>query len=426
MVPMAKFREGFRFQGSFIAIRLFALVALILCSFSALADFQWSDNFTWDRARVVAPQQNSWSFRSSYQSFDSRYGSTGQVQALGRPFDRTWTWGQIMSAETSQASRAVLQKYQQDNHLTNSDIAAQSTFDLKRQETTMEMSWAYGLSERWMIGVLVPVSLVDTQLSPTTTMTSSLSNALHSSAGASNADVRRRVQALVQSRLASEGYSPLQSRTQNLIVGDVSLMNQFALWQNPNAAFSLQQITRIPSAPNNNVADYIRYSRGDGQIDLGLAALADYQWRRFLFGARVGYTKSLPDTQKMRVPASADSSQVVDRNVRRDLGDLVSVSFETFYSFARRWKINGGYLGFFKGADHYSGDVAEAAYAELGADTNQQLHMARAGVSYLLGSPSSRNGVDNKWVANFNFYQPVAGLNISEGPQAALELQAFF
>lgn len=331
-----------------------------------------------------------------------------------------------MSAETSPSSRAVLQQYQQDNHLTDADLAAQSTFDLKRQETTMEMSWAYGLSERWMIGILVPISLVDTQLSPNTSMTPTLSNALHGSSGSSNADVRRRVQALVQSRLAAEGYSPLQSHTQDVIVGDVSLMNQFLLWQNSDAAFSLQQIARIPSAPNNNVADYIRYSRGDGQIDLGLSALADYKWRRFLFGARVGYIKSLPDTQKMRVPASADSSQVVDRSVRRDLGDLVSVSFETFYSIARRWKINGGYLGFFKGADHYSGEVAEAAYAELGADTNQRLHMARAGLSYVLGSPTSRNGIANKWVANLNYYQPFSGLNISEGPQASLELQAFF
>jgi hypothetical protein len=330
-----------------------------------------------------------------------------------------------MAAETSSASRAVLQKYKDDNHLADSDIAAQSTFDLKRQETTMEMSWAYGLSEHWMIGIEVPISLVDTQLSPNTTMTSSLSNALHT-ADASSADVRRRVQALVQSRLTSEGYQPLQSRTQNLIVGDVSLMNQFSLWQNPDWAFSLQQIARIPSAPNNNVADYIRYSRGDVQIDLGVNALADYQWRRFLFGARVGYIKSLPDNQKMRVPASEDSSQIVDRNVHRDLGDLVSVSFETFYSFARRWRINGGYLGFFKGADHYSGDVAEAAYAELGANTNQQLHMARAGMSYTLGQPTTRYGVSYKWIANLNFYQPVAGLNISEGPQASLELQAFF
>jgi hypothetical protein len=108
------------------------------------------------------------------------------------------------------------------------------------------------------------------------------------------------------------------------------------------------------------------------------------------------------------------------------LGDLMSVSFETFYNLARRWTINGAYLGFFKGADHYSGESTNASYAELGADTAQQLHMARAGVSYLLGAPTSRNGLENKWVANFNFYQPVAGLNVSEGSQAALELQAFF
>lgn len=399
-------------------VRFAALGAFIFFSSVTYADFQWSDNFTWNRARVIAPSQNSWSFRTAYQSFDSRFGSDGQTQQLGRPFGRTWTWNQILSS-ASPSAKAQLQDYKTASGFSDNDIAAQSAFDLKRRETTLEMAWAYGLTEHWMIGIEVPISLVDTQLRSTTAMTAGVSRA-------ASAQIRRTMAEAVQNRLTAEGYSPLQSRMENVIVGDVSLINQFALWQNPDWAFSLQQQARIPSAPNDNVADYIRYSRGDGQIDLGLTALLDHQWRRFLFGAKVGYSHSLPDTRKMRVPASDDSSQIVDRNVRRDLGDLISVSFETFYSLARRWKINGAYLGFFKGADRYSGKMAEAAYAELGADSTQQLHMVRAGLSYLLGSPSSRDGVDNKWVANINFYQPLAGLNISDGPQASLELQAFF
>src|SRR3954454_17561468 len=81
-----------------IAARLAGIGVFLFYSLSSFADFQWSDNFAWNRARVIAPRQHSWSFRSTYQSFDSRYNASGQVQNLGRPFDRTWTWKQIITA----------------------------------------------------------------------------------------------------------------------------------------------------------------------------------------------------------------------------------------------------------------------------------------------------------------------------------------
>lgn len=406
------------------AIRLIGLGAFLFISSFASADFQWSDNFAWNRARVITPGQHSWSFRTSYQSFDSRFGSSGQYQGLGQPLDRTWTWNQILSTNGSTAIQQSLRRYIDENHLSENDIAAATDFGLKRQETTFEISWAYGLAKRWMIGVQVPISLVTTELSPSTSLTPHLSRALRS-AVAPNQTVRQQVESMVQNRLSQEGYDDLQSRSQNWIVGDVSFINQFSLWQNPDWALSLQQVTKIPSAPNNNVADYVRYSRGDGQMDFGLTAMLDHQWKRFLIGGKIGYTKALSDTQKMRVPGN-DGTQVIDRSVHRDLGDLISTSLETFYTLGRRWTINGAYLGFFRGADHYSGDSSPEQYTALGADTAQELHLARAGVSYLIGTPSIRHNLENKWVANFNVYQPLAGQNVSEGPQAALELQAFF
>ena len=405
-----------------IVARLASIGVFLFYSVASFADFQWSDNFAWNRARVIAPRQHSWSFRSTYQSFDSRYNANGEIQSLGRPFDRTWTWKQILSSAEAEAQDAF-HEYMKGVNQTEDDIAASTGFDLKRQETTFEASWAYGLSERWMIGLQVPISMVTTQLLPHTTLTSGISAAATSASGQ---NVRQQVSTLVQDRLASEGYDELQPRSSHFIVGDVSLMNQVSLWQNTDWALSLQQLTRIPSAPNNSVADYVRYSRGDGQIDFGLTAMLDYQWRRFLFGGKVGYVHALADKQKMRVP-SEDGSQIVDRSVRRNLGDLVSTSFETFYKFSQRWTVNSAYLGFFKNADHYSGDNSSPEqYRQLGADSAQNLHIARAGVSYLIGRPTSREGIQNKWVANVNVYQPMSGRNISQGTQASLELQAFF
>src|ERR1700730_5682073 len=122
MVPLAEISQVLVFKGGhLLVIRLAVVGVFLFCSFSASADFQWSDNSTWNRARVIAPSQNSWSFRTSYQTYDSRFNSSGQIQDLGRPFDRTWRWNQILSSETSAAAKKDFQDYMTKNGFSSND-----------------------------------------------------------------------------------------------------------------------------------------------------------------------------------------------------------------------------------------------------------------------------------------------------------------
>jgi hypothetical protein len=408
-------------------MRILLILALLL-GFSAGADLQWDDNFAWNRARIITPGQQSWSFRTSYQHSQSRFSTDGTVQNLGQPFGRAWTWAEILAGESNETARAQLDSDRRARRLSLNDLAASSDFNLQRNETTFEIAWAYGLTTRWMIGLSAPISMVDTRIQTNTTMTPSLSGAFRDLGSKGDADIRSHVQSAVQHRLTQEGYDQLQPRQQNVIVGDFSLLSQVALVQTLDWVFSLQQLVRIPSAPNGSVSDFIRLSRDDGQIDLGLTAMVDHQWRRFLFGAKLGYVAQLPDVQKMRVPVSSSDQNVelVDRSVNRDLGDLVTTSFETFYNLNSRWSVNGAYLGFFKSRDRYSGNDSAAAYWRMSDDSNQSLHLARAGFSYVVGQPTTRSGLERKWVANVNVYQPLSGRNVTDGATAAVELQAYF
>lgn len=322
-----------------------------------------------------------------------------------------------------------MNKFRADNNLSTGDVAATTDFEVQRDETMLDIAWAYGLTRTWMVGLEVPMSMVDTRLKINTVATPMLRGALTGASvnALSEADVRNQVQAAIDQQLTSEGYDHLKNRTQDFIVGDFSILSQVSLYQNADWTFSLQQLVRIPSAPANNVNDYVRYSRDDGQIDLGLTSLLDFKWRRYLFGAKLGYLAQLPDVQRMRVPVyNQNSVQVVDRRVNRDLGDVITASFETFYNLDSRWSMNGAYIGLFKGEDKYSGESNTAAYNLLSQNSEQVLHLGRVGISYLLGRPKSRSELERKWMVNANYYHPVAGLNVSSAPSGALELQAFF
>lgn len=417
---------------------LSSLYGLLLCIYvlsagSARADLQWSDDFIWNRARMITPEQHNWSFRSSFQHSETRFGSEGAEQPLGEPFGRTWSWGEIRSGGISSQARARIDRYMQANDLNDNDLAAVTDFSLKREDTTLALAWAYGMTSKWMVGLQIPITIVDTQVSARTALTPGLARAFASAdvedeVGMSQSEVRSEVQSAVEHRMVAEGYGQMRSHMQSLIVGDVSLLSQVSLWQTNDWAISLQQLVRIPSAPNPSLSDYIRFSRDDGQIDLGLTAMLDYQWRRFLFGLRGGYIAQLGDTQKMRVPLRDQNQnvQMVDRRVKRDLGDMITTSAETIYTIGQRWGVNLAYLGFFKQKDRYNGEVNGAAYWQLSANSDQSLHMARGGVAYLIGRASSRSGLQRKWMANLNVYQPVSGRNVTRGTTGALEIQAYF
>ena len=185
--------------------RAFIITLLFLFNPPSRAEFQWSDNATWNRARLLEPGQNSWSFRTSYQEFDSRFGSTGNPEQLGAPFSRTWTWQQLLSVASAQ-DRAQLMQYMQTNGQSPNGIAASTDFRLRQQETTLQLAWAYGLTSHWMVGLAAPISLVDTQIESHTTMTPQLSAAFHGGRPAvADTQTQAKVAALVRDQLAAEG-----------------------------------------------------------------------------------------------------------------------------------------------------------------------------------------------------------------------------
>jgi hypothetical protein len=187
-------------------------------------------------------------------------------------------------------------------------------------------------------------------------------------------------------------------------------------------------MVRVPTSRNPSVSDFLQRQSDDGQLDLGLTSLVDYRYRKWTLGARAGYIAQLPDSAKMHVPDNGTIQKTpVDPKVHRDLGDWMWASVDGDYRLYRRLglEVEHSYLN--KGKDRYRGEsLTGTPYASLGEDTDQELHQTRVGVLYDLFAPTSRRGVENKWVAAVNFSYPWVGRNSSDASKASVEIMSYF
>jgi hypothetical protein len=415
-----------------IILNLSSLI-LFAVAFSVQAEVNFQDSRTWRRAKLVAPGQQVWSFLSTYQKSSSQFSANGQVESLGAKHSRALTWGQLINAEKEDEGKAQLYEYMKSQGRSENDIAATSSYKLNREDAGFEANWAYGLTRRWMIGFQIPIFLRTTTVTSTVSLTPTLSRGANQASqksilGLSAKQMGARVKSLAQQELTKSGYETIPDQKQSWEWGDVSLLSQFYLAQGRSWHWALQQMVRFPTSRNPSVSDFLQRQSDDGQLDLGLTSLVDYRYRKWTLGARAGYIAQLPDSAKMHVPDDGIIQKTpVDPKVHRDLGDWMWASVDGDYRLYRRLGLEFEHSYLNKGKDRYRGESLNGtAYASLGENTEQELHQTRVGVLYDLFVPTSRRGVENKWVAAVNFSYPWIGRNSSDASKASVEIMSYF
>lgn len=408
-----------------------ALVLLVLALLSVTqnlsAEVSLNESRTWMRARVIAPGQQVWSFESAYQSYKNRFSGRGELVPLGDRYARAVTWKQLLDNSTVQG-RAEIESYMRPRGISPSDVAANATYKVERNEVGMAVNWAYGLSRGWMIGFQVPLVYRQTRVATSIDLTPGLvagaGQNRTSLLSLSSDNLRARISSMAEQELANSGYDSVPDQKGSWDWGDISLLSQFSLMENYRWTWSLQQSVRVPTARNPSLSDYLQTDGDDGQVDLGLTSLVDYRIRRFTNGFRIGYVAQLPDTLRMRV--SSDRYQV-DPSVRRDLGDWIWASVDSEYRITSRWTANLEYAFLTKSRDRYHGTSSNGiAYDTLGENSDQELHQSRAGFQYRFGTRSTRSGVENKWVASVGYTYPWIGRNSIDASRGSVELISYF
>ncbi|HAG91476.1 MAG TPA: hypothetical protein DCL41_06375, partial [Bdellovibrionales bacterium] len=143
-----------------------ALLILSLLPFQANAEIQWRESSLWRSAAVLPKGQHSWSARISGQKVQSKFDDSGALEPLGQPYEQKWQWGDLLSSQQSKVAQEEIRQYMKSNSISENDVAATSGFDIQREEIRFDLSWAYGLTKKWMFGVFVPISQVTTHIHP--------------------------------------------------------------------------------------------------------------------------------------------------------------------------------------------------------------------------------------------------------------------
>lgn len=388
-----------------------------------------SSSRVWHRARVISSGQQVWGVEASYQEYSDRFGADGSTQSLGRPFARTLTWKQLLNSDPR--GQAEVRNYMRKHSVNENDVAATAEFEVNRQESALSADWAYGLTSKWMIGFQLPLTYRRTRVSSSVHLSPVLAGAAitrssqrHSVLGLAQEDMRSKVKSLANQELQSSGYESVPSQRNSWDWGDIRLLSQVELTGNYAWTWSFQQMVRFPTARNPSVADYLQTNSDDGQVDLGLTSLVDFRLRRWTAGFRLGVVAQLPDSVRVHVPSNP---RQIDPSVHRDLGDYGWTSLDVDRKVSRRFSLDAEYSFLKKTEDRYSGQSSEGSdYSLMGEGTGQELHQTRAGIQYRIGELSSRQGVENKWVASLGYTYPWIGRNSVDASRTSLELISYF
>lgn len=386
------------------------------------AETHYEDLRVWRRAKVVADGHQVFSMQSSLQDISQRFSADGFVEALGRPYSQAVTWNGLKNAKGASASD--VSKFMRDNGLKGSDIAATSNYDIDQQELGFGMNWAYGIWKNWMIGAQIPFTYRTVRVRQDVQMTPILAQG--SPVGKNARDIRANIQSVAQQQLTEAGYDRVPAERTSWDFGDVSLLSQVQLYDSYHWTWSTQQVLRFPTEQNPALGDYIPTVEESGPLAVGASSMLDYQFRGGIAGWRIGYLVQMPDSVRMRAPADSTGATEIDPVVHRDLGNWTWTSADVEFRVLKRVDMSVEQSYWYKSPDHYSGSVFQTGdYAQLGDDSEQEIHQTRLGLLFQLSQGISRVAA-GRWVAALDYTYPWIGRNSIDAARTSLEISNSF
>lgn len=393
------------------------IFALVFCR-TSFGEIRWSESPLWRSAQVLPQGQHRWSARAGGQMVTNRFDNSGEEVSLGANYGQKWTWGDLLQAQRNKANQDELLQYMEQNNISQDDPAATSGFNIEREEMNFDVSWAYGMTSRWMFGLFMPVSQVTTRVSSEVSVEKKSVQGFKVFAQ-QNKDVEDMVEDLVRKEIESQGYREIPTERKQWVWGDISLLNQYMVYSGEDLRWSFQQILRMPTSRNPSLSDFALASRDEGQIDIGISQFLERNFGKLtgVFGA--GYINQLPGPIRVSERDKEENTLSDDREIDRNLGDLWWGGLESRYNLSSWLRVSGAYRYFYKEPDEFK-------FIRSVENQSQEAHLARIVASYVFSPVESRYGIEKKWLLNFQVQSTLAGTNTDQATSAAVELQTYF
>jgi hypothetical protein len=313
------------------------------------------------------------------------------------------------------------------------EIAVGLTTDVETEVISNILALEYGVTDRLSIGVILPVIHGSTVVKATTQDDAQLNARIES---LSPQDPRRQILQQVQQRLNVEAFDNLIRERYNYSdgfnswsgtgFGDLELGAKYKFYSAPRLRSTLKAGVRLPSGREDNPDQLFDFGFGDGQVDLGLYHLTDFNLTAQLGATlELGYVYQVSDSHSLRIPLSPEiplSAESVE--VSRKLGDYWNAEFELNHTWWKSLTASARYRYYQKSSDSHSHPSLDAA--ALNANTSEQLQSLVLQLEYT-NLAAIRAGTARLPYAVGSFYRmPITGKNVADSRTLGLSLKTYF
>lgn len=248
--------------------------------------------------------------------------------------------------------------------------------------------FARGLSERWMVGIGVPIIHYSNTLSFLHTGSNikrlksqfyGISDSINDAFDRLDKDII----SVAQQTLTEKGYKPIRDRDETFI-GDIQLASFYSVYSDTLMGLRWQSLIMLPTGPQDDPSDLADLTTF-GKTAWENSLLANfYLFPRLVLAVKGGFKWALPDQVQARVPSnSQDTLPGLNRTtaVNRDIGDSLNLGTSLTYTFENGWGLAAGLDGTWKQKDSYSGDLV-GDYSLLSKNTESYAYGVAYEISY--------------------------------------------
>ena len=300
---------------------------------------------------------------------------------------------------------------------------------------------AYGLSDRWTVGIGLPIVSMYGNVRTETEGINTANNILYDATPFTGGREDFRYKELIEElkgftnlkkrfdeTLKEKGYKTFEeSRFRG--IGDLQIFSFYNYFNRYPWSFTLMTTINLPTGPKDDPDDLIDFPNFS-QTGIHLKTHHQYQIsKQFSLGSALGYYYIMPDRLVKRVPRDEDDL-LPDENRKeflyRNLGDEISVETYGIFNAMEFLSFDFSLALFLTGSDYYLGDRQGYDYSLLSDNTKGHWVEGKVGVSFSSIPWFSRGRFPLPLILSYSYSDVFYGRNTHREVRHEASLLLFF
>lgn len=389
--------------------------------------------FSMDSAEVMPKGVKRLGVNGFTAEVKDRYNGLGNIEILGNGFNKPITWGELIDSTPAGVDRGQFKGGLEALGVDMAAAAGETRGIVTSRVTAALPVFAYGLTDQLSVGVALPVLYSAVSVSAGWKANPEFQATLNklSQQGYYNKvlSYESDLQNVVATKMASYGYTPLENQ-QRTDLGDMNLAAKYQAYKDEKFAVAVSPRLVLPTGRTADVNKLVDISSGDGQVDVGVAAVGEYRPSgKLSFFSGVGYTYQVPNRKAARVPTAPNETLTpdVDGSTYENLGDIMGVAGGARYQLGRLWTVGTAYSFQYKEPDKYDGSsFAPERYQYMSIDTEQTMHAAQVSVAFSTVPLFASKQFELPLETSLNYTRVLGGLNVNHFDLVSVELASYF